>query len=53
MNEMKFDIYGSCVTRDAFSYLDKDNLLGRYLARSSISSIKSKAAKNIVPNLTS
>lgn len=53
MNEMKFDIFGSCVTRDAFSYLDKDNLLGRYLARSSISSIKSKVAKNIVPNLTS
>ena len=34
---MKFGIHGSCVTRDMFGFLGKEEFLGFYQARSSLS----------------
>ena len=37
MSPMKFGIHGSCVTRDMFGFLGKEEFLGFYQARSSLS----------------
>lgn len=42
MNIMQIDIFGSCVTRDAFAITNNNYHMGSYFSRSSISSIYSR-----------